>query len=80
MEVLENRVFVDKIFHGTIPTVFLYSIYRSRPPTMLKYVKKCQKLSVVLACDAMGLSQPLCLPRLKMTLVSSFLRFGVNQW
>ena len=26
-----------------IPTVFLYFIYRSRPPKLLKYVKNCQK-------------------------------------
>ena len=25
---------------GTIPTVFLYFIYRSRPPKMLKYLEK----------------------------------------
>ena len=31
---------------GTIPTVFLYCIYRSRPSMMLKYVKTCQSVSV----------------------------------
>ena len=35
---------------------------------MLKYVKKCQKQSVLLACGAMGLSWPLCLLRQTVTL------------
>ena len=33
---------VGKNSRGTIPTVFLYFIYHSRPSMMLKYVKTCQ--------------------------------------
>ena len=45
---------VGKNSRGTLPTVFLYFIYRSRPPKMLKYVKTFQNDPPYLARDATG--------------------------
>ena len=58
---------------------------------MLKYVKKCQKQLVILACDATGMSQPLCLMSLfvqsggkrhapAFRFNTYVMCFGLNRW
>ena len=67
---------VGKNSLGTIPMVFLYFIHRSRPSMMLKYVKTYQNNRPHSVVKPWPGQCPLCLPRLKTRLVSSFVQSG----